>query len=189
MPSLPDVAHAGWMCTFLHNNCRKFQLLSGHPVQYRKVRWYTVKKGLAVFQSLGGISLTVPTSPWPGIFKLFPTRENLVSDIPPGTGKPLTLFYMQCTASPSRTKSHLPGHSSRASQAGRRVEPTLYPSASLVPPQEKGILSWARICKRLWSPGVDSEESMPLAYVAWRAGTTYRVVVPVRQLGINFWAP
>jgi hypothetical protein len=24
---------------------------------------------------------------------------------------------------------------------------------------------------------------MPLAYVAWRAGTTYRVVVPVRQAG------
>jgi hypothetical protein len=29
----------------------------------------------------------------------------------------------------------------------------------------------ARICKRLWSPGIDSEESISLAYVAWRAGT------------------
>jgi hypothetical protein len=27
---------------------------------------------------------------------------------------------------------------------------------------------------------------MPLAYVAWRAGTTYRVVVPVRQAGNRF---
>jgi hypothetical protein len=34
-----------------------------------------------------------------------------------------------------------------------------------------------------------AQESMPLAYVAWRAGTKYRVVVPVRQLGIDFWAP
>ncbi len=35
----------------------------------------------------------------------------------------------------------------------------------------------ARICKRLRSPGIDSmQESIP-----WRAGTTNRVVVPVRQ--------
>jgi hypothetical protein len=27
---------------------------------------------------------------------------------------------------------------------------------------------------------------MPLAYVAWRAGTTYRDVVPVRQAGNRF---
>jgi hypothetical protein len=27
---------------------------------------------------------------------------------------------------------------------------------------------------------------MPLAYVAWRAGTTYRVAVPVRQAGNRF---
>ncbi len=27
---------------------------------------------------------------------------------------------------------------------------------------------------------------MPLAYVAWRASTTYRVVVPVRQAGNQF---
>jgi hypothetical protein len=27
---------------------------------------------------------------------------------------------------------------------------------------------------------------MPLAYVPWRAGTTYRVVVPVRQAGNRF---
>jgi hypothetical protein len=39
----------------------------------------------------------------------------------------------------------------------------------------------ARICKRLRSPGIDSEESIQSAYVAWRAGTTNRVVVPVHQ--------
>jgi hypothetical protein len=35
------------------------------------------------------------------------------------------------TAPPSRTKLHLPGNSSPASQAGRRVGPVLQPSASL----------------------------------------------------------
>jgi hypothetical protein len=40
---------------------------------------------------------------------------------------------------------------------------------------------WARICKRLWSPGIDSEESISPAYVACRAGTTNRVVVPACQ--------
>jgi hypothetical protein len=29
----------------------------------------------------------------------------------------------------------------------------------------------ARIFKRLWSPGIDSKELIPPAYVAWRAGT------------------
>jgi hypothetical protein len=32
----------------------------------------------------------------------------------------------------------------------------------------------ARICKRLRSPGIGSKESIPPAYVAWRAGTTTR---------------
>ncbi len=44
----------------------------------------------------------------------------------------------------------------------------------------------ARICKRLWSPGIDSEESIPSAYVAWRASTTNRVVVPTHQAGNRF---
>ncbi len=44
----------------------------------------------------------------------------------------------------------------------------------------------ARICKRLWSPGIDSEESIPPACVAWRAGTTNRVVVSARQDGNRF---
>jgi hypothetical protein len=39
----------------------------------------------------------------------------------------------------------------------------------------------ARICKRLRRPGIDSEDSIPPACVAWRAGTTHRVVVQARQ--------
>jgi hypothetical protein len=43
-----------------------------------------------------------------------------------------------------------------------------------------------RICARLWSPGIDSEESIPLVYVSWWAGTTSRIVVPARQAGNRF---
>jgi hypothetical protein len=44
----------------------------------------------------------------------------------------------------------------------------------------------ALICKRLRRPGVDSEGSIPPAYVAWRTGTTNRVVVnPPARLGID----
>jgi hypothetical protein len=39
----------------------------------------------------------------------------------------------------------------------------------------------ARICKRFWSLGIDSEELIPPAYVAWRAGPTNRDVVSDRQ--------
>ncbi len=44
----------------------------------------------------------------------------------------------------------------------------------------------ARFCKRIRRPGIDSEESIPPAYVAGRAGTTNRVVVPARQAGNRF---
>jgi hypothetical protein len=40
-----------------------------------------------------------------------------------------------------------------------------------------------------WSPGIDSEEPIPLVYVVWRAGMTNRanrVVVPARQAGNRF---
>ncbi len=40
----------------------------------------------------------------------------------------------------------------------------------------------ARICKRLGSPGIDSKEPIPPAYVAWRAGTSNKVVVLARAL-------
>jgi hypothetical protein len=57
-------------------------------------------------------------------------------------------------------------------------------------PARLGINSWAtykvynfgaRICKRLWIPESDSEESTSPAYIACRAGTTNRVVVPGRE--------
>jgi len=35
-----------------------------------------------------------------------------------------------------------------------------------------------RICRRLRSPGIDSEESNPPAYVTWRAGTGCSYLVP-----------
>ncbi len=47
----------------------------------------------------------------------------------------------------------------------------------------------ARICNRLWSPGIDSEKSIPPAYLARRAGTKNRVVVLARQGGNRFLGP
>ncbi len=44
----------------------------------------------------------------------------------------------------------------------------------------------ARICKSLRSPEIDSEESIPPAYVARPAGTTNSVVVRARQAGNRF---
>ncbi len=48
------------------------------------------------------------------------------------------------------------------------------------------LLYRARICKRLRSPGIDSKELFPPAYLAWRAGMTNSVVVPARQVGNRF---
>ncbi len=44
----------------------------------------------------------------------------------------------------------------------------------------------AQICKRFRSPGIDSKESIPPTYVAWRAGTSNRIVVHARQDGNRF---
>ncbi len=44
----------------------------------------------------------------------------------------------------------------------------------------------ARILKLLWSPGIDSKEPIPPTYVAWRAGTSNRVIVTARQAGNRF---
>jgi hypothetical protein len=44
----------------------------------------------------------------------------------------------------------------------------------------------ARICKPLRRPGIDSEDWIPPAYVAWRAGMTNRVVVPACHAGNRF---
>jgi hypothetical protein len=76
----------------------------------------------------------------------------------------------------------------------------IYQSILSLPPKRKGKRSivalyttniivrnsWARIFKPLWSPGIDAKESIPTAYVAWRAGTSNRVVVPARQAGNRF---
>jgi hypothetical protein len=42
-------------------------------------------------------------------------------------------------------------------------------------------MSRARICKCLKRPEIDSQDSIPPAYVAWRAGTSNRIVAPARQ--------
>ncbi len=51
------------------------------------------------------------------------------------------------------------------------------------------LRSWARICKWLWSPGIDSVGMISPAYVAWgpvqQIGLSYQ---PAR-LGIDSWAP
>ncbi len=47
------------------------------------------------------------------------------------------------------------------------------------------LLSRDRICKRLRSPGIDSNESIPPAYVSWWAGTSNKVIVPALQTGID----
>jgi hypothetical protein len=44
----------------------------------------------------------------------------------------------------------------------------------------------SRIFKRLRSPGIDSNESIPPAYITWRDGTSNRVVVPARQAWNRF---
>jgi hypothetical protein len=55
-------------------------------------------------------------------------------------------------------------------------------------PLTHAAVSEARIFKRLWSPGIDSKETIPPAYVAWRAGTInlfYSVQAPIDCLKIT----
>jgi hypothetical protein len=51
---------------------------------------------------------------------------------------------------------------------------------------EQETVSRARICRRLRSPGIDSKESVPPAYQAWRAGTTIKVFVPAHHAQNRF---
>jgi len=51
---------------------------------------------------------------------------------------------------------------------------------------ECSLAGRAYICKRLRSPGIDAEESIP---VAWRTGTTNRLSNRLARLGIDYWAP
>jgi hypothetical protein len=65
------------------------------------------KKSLAIFP--------FPSSPWPGIIKLFLARESLVSDIPAGDGKIAELFY----SVPSLDKNVIPVADSAVAATGR----------------------------------------------------------------------
>ncbi len=51
------------------------------------------KKRFSFFPSPAGMSRTELSQSRAGIIKLFPARENLVSDIPAGDGKNDNLFY------------------------------------------------------------------------------------------------
>ncbi len=73
----------------------------------------------------------------------------------------------------------------------KRISLSVIGRYSLVPNSHwlQGIcarITRAHICKCLRSPGIDSEESIPPAYVDWRAGTEHRVVVPARQVENRF---
>ena len=63
---------------------------------------YTVKKGQRF--SRPQLRCHQSNSPWPGIIKLFPARESLVSDIPTGDGKISNLFYSVVTANPVKNR-------------------------------------------------------------------------------------
>jgi hypothetical protein len=100
---LRDISHDGWLCTFTNlpytsswkfHQLAAWQLLRGQPVQYRKGRRYG------------------PSIP----YKIIPVG-SLSSSQPGGPlsfANPLA-FGLIGTPRPSRTKSHLPGHSPSAS--------------------------------------------------------------------------
>ncbi len=69
----------------------RFPVLQIGPAFHSFSGPYTVTKGLPFSRPQPGCHL--PNSPCPGIIKLFPARESLVSDIPAGQGKRLTFFY------------------------------------------------------------------------------------------------
>ncbi len=66
---------------------------------------HTVKKGYRFPRPQAGMSLT--KIPWPGIIKLFPARESLVSDIPAEDGKKITFFTVQDVEISQRTSLFL----------------------------------------------------------------------------------
>jgi hypothetical protein len=53
-------------------------------------------------------------------------------------------------------------------------------------PSTNALVARACICKRFRGPGIDSEEAIPPAYVAWRASTINRVIIPARQARNRF---
>jgi hypothetical protein len=69
------------------------QSARGEGPRTRDGMGHTVKKGYRFSCPQPGCHL--PNSPWPGIFKLSPARESLVSDIPAGDRKNDNLF-LQC---------------------------------------------------------------------------------------------
>jgi hypothetical protein len=67
----------------------------------KKVSHFPVHSRDVTYQTLPG------NSPWPGIIKLFPARESLVSDIPAGDGKMANLFLQCMVATRLQSKKYL----------------------------------------------------------------------------------
>jgi hypothetical protein len=60
------------------------------------------------------------------------------------------------------------------------------PKSPPPPPQPLTVCIYcARIFKRLWSPGINSKELIPPAYVAWWAGARARSLISVLQKSLN----
>jgi hypothetical protein len=95
-----------------------------------------------------------------------------------GTGKPLTFFYsVYCTFTVQCSQAN-----SEKPLTGLHLLYALSPKESIPP----AYVTRAHICKRLWSPEIDSDGPIPPAYVAWRAGTKNRVVVQASHAGNRF---
>ncbi len=91
------------MCRELRTSASTFLSKRKRRKKFKMTRWMSLqalhcKKRWTVFPSPAGMSLT--NSPWPGILKLLPSRESLVSDTRLGTGKSLTFFYSVGKISP-----------------------------------------------------------------------------------------
>jgi hypothetical protein len=102
-------------------------------------------------------------------------RKKWLNQLKNLLNKPFKEYYLAsfCWWIPSRCENHctLLSIHPRASERARG-------RTRLLPPSTRPLLhNWARICKRFRNPGIDSKESIPPAYVTWRASTTNRVLV------------
>jgi hypothetical protein len=93
------------------------------------------KKGYPFSRPQPGCHL--PNSPWPGIIKLFPARESLVSDIAAGDGKIANLF-LQCDR-----------YDVRIWDSGR-VEPKMFVFSFSRKMLQKSFTLWWKLSRKFW---------------------------------------
>jgi hypothetical protein len=92
----PKVRISARRCFLLSIYCLLYSTLLGIRNNNNIVwRFYTVKKNFSAFPSLAGMSLTKLSLGRNNdvIYKVFPPRESLVSDIPAGDGNIEKLFF------------------------------------------------------------------------------------------------